>query len=240
MKRNIAIGVISITLTIFVLIALSAFTSSDASLSRDVRNPGRFDGISLSIAAKVYIVQDSECRLDIQADDDDLDKIETIIKNGKLQIKSKSWTANFKGKVIIHITMPELKDLSVSGSGSIIADSGFDCHELDMSVTGSGSIKMNKLTVQTVEALITGSGNIKLDGEKTAEALTLTITGSGSYSAEEMQVNEAMVRITGSGSAKIHVMENLETNITGSGSVLYQGDPLVNANSTGSGKTKKM
>lgn len=240
MKRNIAIGVISITLAMFVFIALSALTSSDASLFQDVRNPGRFDAISLSVAAKVYIVQDSECRLDIQADENDLDKIETIVKNGKLEIKSKSWTANFKGNVIIHITMPELKELSVSGSGSIIADSGFDCHELNMSVTGSGSIKMNKLAVQTVEGLITGSGKIKLDGAKTAEALTLTITGSGSYSAEELKVKEAMVRITGSGSAKIHVMENLETNITGSGNVLYQGDPMVNANSTGSGRTKKM
>jgi hypothetical protein len=240
MKRNIVIGVISIALAVLVLIALGAFTSSDASISRDVRNPDRFDGISLSVAAKVYILQDSECKLDIQADEDDLDKIETVVKNGKLEIKSKSWTASLKGNVIIHITMPELKDLSVSGSGSIIADSGFDCNELNMSVTGSGSIKMNKLTVQTVEALITGSGNIKLDGAKTAGVLTLTITGSGSYSAEELKVNEAMVRITGSGSAKIHVMENLETNITGSGNVLYQGDPMVNANSTGSGKTKKM
>ncbi len=240
MKRNIAIGVLSITLAMLILIGLSALTSSNASLSRDVRNLGNFDKISLAIAAKVYIVQDSEYSLDIQADEDDLDKIETIVKNGKLEIKLKSWTASCKGNVVIHITLPELKDLSVSGSGKIIADSGFNCQQLGMSVTGSGSIKMYKLTVQTVEALITGSGHIKLDGEKTAEALTLTITGSGSYSAEEMKVNEATVRITGSGSAKIHVMENLETNITGSGNVLYQGDPMVNANSTGSGRTKKM
>src|SRR4030042_68278 len=240
MKKYFLTKAISCPLIVFILLMLSAFSTSDASGMQEVRNPDNFSKISLSMAAKVYVVQGSECRLKIEADENDLEKIETSVKDGKLEIKTKSWASNLKDNVIVRITMPELTGLSVSGSGSVIAESGFDCQELDLSVTGSGSIKMSKLTASTVEALITGSGNIQLDGEKTAGERALTITGSGNYSAEAMEVNHARITITGSGSARINVINELKTNITGSGNVTYRGDPVVNASATGSGRTKKM
>ena len=225
---------------LIIFFCLRASSSTYVNNSKEVRNLEKFNHISLSIAAKVFITQGSECRLEIEANEDDLTKIETIVKNGKLDIKTKGWTSNLKGNIIINITMPELKGLSVAGSGSIIASSKFTCQDLNLAVTGSGAIKMDKLAVREVDATITGSGNIKLSGEPVATELSLTITGSGSYSAEGLKVDEANITITGSGSAKIHVVRDLSTNITGSGSVLYQGDPMINANSTGSGKTKKM
>ena len=240
MKKSHFFMVILSALFLIIFFCLRASSSTYVNNSKEVRNLEKFNRISLSLAAKVFITQGSECRLEIEADENDLEKIETVVKNGKLDIKTRSWTSNLKGNIIINITMPELKGLSVAGSGSIIANSNFTCQDLKLGVTGSGTIKMDKLAVQEVDAVITGSGNIKLSGEPVAAELSLTITGSGNYSAEELKVDEAHVTITGSGSAKIHVVKDLNTNITGSGSVLYQGDPMINANSTGSGKTKKM
>ncbi|MBN2215182.1 MAG: DUF2807 domain-containing protein [Bacteroidales bacterium] len=240
MKQNIRIRSVFYSPLMLILFVFGAFSYPVISGSQEVRNIDDFNCISLSIAAKVYILQGNECRLEIEASDDDLGIIETKVKDGKLEIKTRSWSANLSNNVTIHITIPELKGLSVAGSGNIIADSDFKCQDLDLSVTGSGAIKMADLTVQAIKALITGSGKIMLNGKKAADELSLTITGSGSYSAEEMQVNDAKVTITGSGSARINVAEELKTNITGSGNVHYKGDPMVDANATGSGKTKKM
>ena len=225
---------------LIIFFCLRASSSTYVNSTKEVRNLDKFNRISLSISAKVFIVQGSECRLEIEADKNDLAKIETEVKNGKLEIKTKNWTSNLKGNIIINITMPELEGLSVAGSGSIIANSNFNCQELNLAVTGSGTLKMEKLAVQKVDATITGSGNIRLSGEPVAGELSLTITGSGNYSAEGLKVDEANITITGSGSAKIHVVRDLKTNITGSGSVLYEGEPMINANSTGSGRTKRM
>lgn len=212
----------------------------NASPYQEVRNLDNFNSISLSIAAKVYIEQGSTFRVAIDADANDLDKIETEVRNGRLDIKSKNWSSNIKGSVVINITMPELTGLSVAGSGSFAASSTFRCNELNLSVTGSGNIKMEELSAETVDALITGSGNIALNGNKTVEQLKLNITGSGSYSAPDLKTDQVKITITGSGSAKINAVKELDTNITGSGDVHYKGDPIVNAHSTGSGKTRKM
>lgn len=240
MKKSNFITVILFSMFLIIFFCLRGFSSSFIPNSKEIRNLEKFNSISLSISAKVFIVQGSECRLEIEADEDDLAKIETEVKNGKLEIKTKNWVSNLHGNIVINITMPELKGLSVAGSGSIMANSEFKCQELDLAVTGSGTIKMENLAVKELDAVITGSGNIKLNGGPAADDLTLTITGSGSYSAEGLKINEARINITGSGSAKVHVVRELNTNITGSGSVLYQGDPIINANSTGSGRTKKM
>ncbi len=240
MKKRQFIVVILTTVLLTVFFCLRAHSSTIIPDSKEIRNVGKFSSISLSMAAKVYIEQGPECRLEIEADDDDLEKIKTEVKNGKLNISTKNWTSNLKGNVIINITMPELEGMVIAGSGSIVAGSKFSCEELDLSVTGSGAIKMENLSVGELDAMITGSGNIKLNGDPAADELSLTITGSGSYTSEGLKINEANISITGSGSAKVHVIKKLQTNITGSGNVYYQGDPIVNANSTGSGKTKKM
>lgn len=228
------------TMFLFVFLCLRVFSSSFVPDSKEIRNPGKFSRISLALAAKVYLVQGSECRLEIEANDNELEKIKTEVKNGKLNIGTKSWASGPKGSVTIKITMPELEGLSVAGSGSIVADSRFDCEELDLDISGSGAIKMKNLSVQELDAAITGSGHIKLNGEPAADELSLTITGSGDFSSEGLRIEEVKITITGSGSAKVHVVRKLTTNITGSGNVYYQGDPMINANSTGSGKTRKM
>lgn len=226
-----------LTSTIFGLLML---LTVNASPYQEVRNLDNFNSISLSIPAKVYIQQGSSFRVAIDADENDLDKIETEVRNGKLDIKNKNWSSNIKGSVVINITMPELTALSVAGSGSFTTSSVFKCNDLNLSVTGSGNIKMEELSAEKLDALITGSGNISLNGNKTAGELKLNITGSGSYSAPDLKTDKVMITITGSGSAKINAVKELDTNITGSGDVHYKGDPIVNAHSTGSGKTRKM
>jgi hypothetical protein len=240
MKKSQFIMVMLSIMFLIVFLCLRAFSSSIVPDSEEIRNPGKFSRISLALSAKVYLVQGPECKLEIEANDNDLDKIKTEVKNGKLHIGTKSWASGPKGSVTIHITMPELEGLSVAGSGSIVASKGFDCNELDLDISGSGAIKMVNLSVEELDATITGSGHIKLNGEPAADELSLTITGSGSFSSEELKIDEADINITGSGSAKVHVIKELTTNITGSGNVHYRGDPMINANATGSGRTKKM
>ena len=75
-----------LTSTIFGLLML---LTVNASPYQEVRNLDNFNSISLSIPAKVYIQQGSSFRVAIDADENDLDKIETEVRNGKLDIKNK-------------------------------------------------------------------------------------------------------------------------------------------------------
>ncbi len=226
-------------LTALIGILLLAFSPEKKFISGETRTPGNFSKVSLAISANVTIVQGSQCKIEIDADEDDLEKIETEISNETLNIKTKSWSG-INHNVTIKITMPDLKGISVAGSGKVSSDTQFKSNDLKLAVSGSGNIVLTDNGAESIDAVITGSGNIHLKGGKFANELKVTITGSGSYSSIGMQVSNASVTITGSGSAKVDVTGELKTYITGSGNVYYQGNPMVNANSTGSGKTKKM
>lgn len=61
--------------------------------------------------------------LEIDEDESDLERIETLVQNGTLRIRlkrdAKNYNIPFKKKVNIYITAKKLDALAVSGSGSL-------------------------------------------------------------------------------------------------------------------------
>ncbi|NJK85898.1 MAG: DUF2807 domain-containing protein [Bacteroidales bacterium] len=233
MKKNIQIGFLA---TALVILITSAKTDS---ASRETRKVEGFSKISLSISADVYLEQGKEFKVEVEADEDDLEKIITEVTGDELRIKNKNWHDNL-GKSTIYITMPEINGVSVSGSGSVSAKSSVKTSDLDLTISGSGSIYFDDLSSQEMKARITGSGNINCSGKDKASMLYTEITGSGNFNGNKFVAEKVEVRITGSGKANVHATSNLNTEITGSGDVNYAGNPKVNANTTGSGKTRSM
>lgn len=207
---------------------------------KEIRNVGQFSAISLTISADVFLTQGSVQKIEIEGDKSSLEEIETTVNGQTLKICTKDMFHGNIGKVSVYITVPGINALTISGSGDIAAGSDITADELDLNVSGSGSIRFSGLSAREVSATITGSGNIDITAGKGQSELDVVITGSGSFSAEGFSVPEVDVNITGSGSARVWALKELETNITGSGNVAYKGDPQVNARSTGSGKTRSI
>jgi len=222
--------------------ALLAFSCTAPVLSgetvKEIRNVSPFSAVSLAISADVFLVQGPVQKVEIEGDKTSLEEIETVVSDETLKIRTKDMFHGNIGKVSVYITVPKVNALSVTGSGDIAAESDIRTDELDLDVSGSGSIRFSKLYAREVSATITGSGDIDISAGEAQSELEVVITGSGSVSAEGFSVQEADVTITGSGSARILAVKELETNITGSGNVLYKGNPQVNAKATGSGRTR--
>jgi hypothetical protein len=204
---------------------------------KESRNVDPFTSISLNISADVFLTQGSPQKIEMEGDSKSLAEIETTVSGGKLKIQTKSRFGGNLGHVSIYITIPEIDELSVAGSGNITAKSSLKSDELDMEVSGSGSVSIKDLDVREASATITGSGNINIASGQAQSELDVVITGSGSFSGEGFSADEVDVTITGSGSAEVWAVKELDTNITGSGNVGYKGNPQVSANTTGSGRT---
>ncbi len=202
---------------------------------KEARDVSTFTGVSLGISGDLYLTQGSPQKVVIQAENN-LDEIETEVRNGVLRIKTDNWNSRIKG-VKIWITMPEVEALNVSGSGDIIAETPINADELELKVSGSGSINISELNGDEIEAAISGSGDLKLAGS--ADEMELRISGSGSVFAEELKVNECGIKISGSGSCKIDVTGELDASISGSGRVTYYGNPQIDARISGSGKVRQ-
>jgi hypothetical protein len=202
---------------------------------KEERDVSSFSGIALAISGDLYLTQGSPQKVVIQADQN-LDKIETQVRDGILKIRTDSWTARVKG-VKIWITAPAVEALHVSGSGNILAETSIQADELELRVSGSGKIKVPELKGDEVDAAISGSGDILLGGS--ADEIEIRISGSGDVYAEEFQVNECGIKISGSGDCRIDATGELEAAISGSGSITYYRNPQIDARVSGSGKVRK-
>jgi hypothetical protein len=202
---------------------------------KEERDVSSFTGVSLGISGDLYITQGSPQKVVVQAENN-MDEIETVVKDGVLRIKTDNWNSKIKGAKI-WVTMPEVESLNVSGSGDIVAETPINADELELKVSGSGTIDISELKGDEIGAAISGSGDIKLAGS--ADEMELRISGSGSVYADGLKLSECGIKISGSGSCKIDVTGELDASISGSGRVTYYGNPQIDARVSGSGRVRK-
>ena len=136
------------------------------------------------------------------------------------------------GDVDYALTVQEISDIEIDGSGDVIVDfTGAD--DISVSIEGSGDIKGAGIDASTVTSSIEGSGDIELTGR--ADEHTLEIDGSGNFDGQDFETERARVSISGSGDVEVFVTETLDADISGSGEIRYTGDPKVSSNVSGSG-----
>ncbi len=224
---------------IFGLLIVSLFLVNCTVLAeKENRAVTDFTKISYSLPGSLEIVQADKVSLMLEGDQEDLKKIITKVEGDHLKIYTKGSSSGM-GDVKVYVSIKELNELSVAGSGDAVVKSELKTEKLELDLSGSGNIQCEELICKELEVDIAGSGDIYVGGEAEKE-IELNIAGSGDIRAENLKTSEAEVNIAGSGSVKIWVTDKLETNIVGSGDVYYKGNPLVDAESIGSGSTKSM
>jgi hypothetical protein len=214
--------------------------SGSGVIKSETRDVTGFTGIALSLPGKVTIVQSGKEGVAIEADDNFLPLIETVVERGTLKIRTTERDVNFKGKNIkINITVNAINidSLSVAGSGDIVADQ-LNSPKLKASVAGSGDVNIKTLTSDAVTISIAGSGDLYLGG--TANQLEGSIAGSGTVKADRLKTKDVRLKIAGSGDAAVWATENLKVSVAGSGDIRYWGDAKVSQSVAGSGSIKRL
>lgn len=195
------------------------------------RSLAPFSGVQNSLSAEVHISQGPQEDIRIEAQENILANMITRVKNGRLEIVFDENVRRHDG-IKIWITIPEIKEIAVSGSGELYSDGVIEGEAIEVNISGSGDVDL--LTeVQSIEANVSGSGEVKLAGS--AEEATFSVAGSGEIRALEMPLKQAKVYVSGSGDCHLEVLERLGVSISGSGNVRYRGRPLVNSSISGSG-----
>ena len=228
----------SLSLLPVILMLIACIQPSVAQdMKKETRRVDNFNRLSLAIAGDVHLKQGSTS-LVIEAEEDILPLIDTEVKDGLLTIKFNKRIVPRHDKITIHASMPEVRGLSVAGSGNILAEGSVESDELKLSIAGSGDISLKKLSVADLKASIAGSGDIFLGGTGRQGNLKASISGSGDMKIP-LEFENATIAISGSGDCSVHVTGSLDTSIAGSGSVTYEGNPVVNARVSGSGSVKQ-
>ena len=203
------------------------------------RNMPYFSGIISSLGQKVNVVQDTASFVEIKAQQNILDVLETFISGDNLILKIKKGFIIGKNQdIAITIHTPALKYLELDGSGYITVKDTANSDNLKCNLSGSGSIQLENILIQnSFTGAIDGSGNILIKGG-TARNANFECNSSGGINSTGLAAENVRAVINGSGTIKVMAVKSLNANINGSGTVYYTGNPALLISVSGSGSVK--
>ena len=200
-----------IYLSVFVAVINLATTNLfGQSAEKETRNVSGFTEIGFGIAGNLYINIGPEFKVILEGEKKVLEDIITEVSGRRLLIKKENWRLNMNEKVNVYITMPEIKGLSVSGSGKAEIKDAVKTENLNLSVSGSGKLYTNDMMVSNLDCRISGSGGIILGGTGNATKADISISGSGNFSGEPVKIGSAEIHISGSGNCDCNVTESTQ------------------------------
>lgn len=206
---------------------------ADGPISTIDLNLPEFSGIALAMDARVEITQGPDQTVTVEGKSDIFDELDLDVSNsGVWTIRTNDCVRNV-GNLIFYITVPDLNEIKISGSGKIISTNTFVGGDIELKISGSGELDV-ALEADDIAMDISGSGKIFLEG--VADQLDLNISGSGDLRAFNLTAREGNIKISGSGDAEVRLEDRLDVRITGSGDVYYKGQPLLDVSITGSGE----
>lgn len=201
------------------ILALGSVTSAHAFESEETREVPAFDEVELDGSFDVEVRVGGERSVKIIVDDEeDLERIEVEVRNGRLHIWSKrenriSFNFGRNHRRLVEVTVPSLKGAYLDGSGDLIV-TGIDADEF----TGE----------------LDGSGDLALSG--TCTNLDADLDGSGDIRARNLECSNVDVRLDGSGDITVFASESVTARLRGSGDIDVRGKPKQRDTSTsGSG-----
>jgi len=180
-------------------------------------------GIDLSIRDNVYISQGDAQRIFIEGQDNVIAELNKEVNEGIWKIYFPRKPAQYKN-MKIHITVPDINYISLSGPGMVISKTMMELDTLSLVVTGSGNIDVDAY-VDKLHCSMIGKGDIFLKG--TCEKQYVSITGEGRINSFDMPTRQCIATIEGNGTGDVAVDEKLNVKIKGNGSVNYYGNPEV-------------
>lgn len=199
------------------------------------RSISSFTAIDLRMNGNVYYKKGNMTALEIVAQQNILDQLETSVINNSLVIQYRNGkTADADEGIHINVTAPQVNSFTLNTSGSIYCLDDIETTNLFLHTSGSGNISLKNVQAGSIEAISRVSGSITArDGSVQNE--NLKTSGSGQINLSGILARTATVRTSGSGKVQVRAADYLHATIEGSGSIYYGGYPDVTSHISGSG-----
>jgi len=209
-------------LAVLILMLVSGFAFAQ---TKETRTVGSFSKLSFRVPGKLILKQGSTPSVVLEGDKEFLSKIETEVEGGKLTIGREDkwrwtdWSWKDDNKITAYVTMTTIEYLGVAGSGDLVGEGKFSTGDIELRVSGSGSLQIEVDAKGNINADVSGSGDVTLKGA--CQNLDSSISGSGKVNAQVSVTGKADVSISGSGKMVASGTANeIKARISGSGKVL--------------------
>ena len=222
-------------LIIAIAICMGAITAKGKDRLEKTVQVTQFDKVSLTAGFVVKYTQGLNHECTIFASPKDMEHVKAEVKNNQLYLsviidkkkmkKMKYSTSILSEDVIVNVTSPELVKASCVGSGEFIATTDIKSEDVKFDISGTGEIKLKKVTADNMTLTIAGAGDIKIDNvDAECQKTVLSVAGAGEISASFTDCDELKCSIAGAGEIELKgKVANYSESIAGAGKIKKDG-----------------
>lgn len=208
----------------------------DGNVITEQRSIDSFDKIDISGHFKVFINQGNTEKLELEADNNLIDLIETETKSNTLYIKSKKPIGDAES-LKLYISVKNITEIDISGAVELNSKGTIEAENLEIDISGAADINIG-VDVISLSMEMSGASETTLRGK--AENFDIELSGASDLQAEKLKTKHTSVDISGAGNAKVFAKKTLKVEVSGAGSVKYKGNPKITKDISGAGSVTKL
>jgi hypothetical protein len=194
--------------------------------------PGPFDTLVLDGSATVRLVQGADDSVFIEGDDEIQGAVDLDLDGGVLRLRpSGSWKFWRSKQIQIVVTARELRRLEIKGAADVVAAEPLRLKQLQVRISGAGSVRLDRLKADKLEFNVSGSGTGQLAGA--VDELTVRISGRGAYLGENLASQSANLAVSGAGEVRVWATKELTAHVSGVATIDFWGNAKVTRTNSG-------
>ncbi|PRX54289.1 head GIN domain-containing protein [Flagellimonas meridianipacifica] len=193
-----------------------------------------FTVVSAAEGLDVFVTQDRDFSISIEADENVIDLIATDIRDGKLRIHTTENIGRATKK--IYVTLPEIEGLRSSSGADLIVQNVIQADKLELDAS-SGSDLHVELNASEVEADASSGADIKLSGK--ADMLYVDASSGADIRARDLEVKKCNAEASSGSDISVNVSESLVADASSGADISYTGEASVEKKKSVSGSVHK-
>jgi hypothetical protein len=216
--------------------ALASLVFASFALAQGVEGhrytPGPFDAVVISGSALIRLVQGSDDSVFIEGDDEAQRAVSFDLEGGTLRVNpSGAWKFWRSRQQQIVVTARDLKRIEISGSAEVVAPESLKLRQLQVRISGAGTVRLDKLKAERLDFNVSGKGTGLISGA--VEDLVVRISGRGTYLGENLACQVADITVSGAGDLKVWAVKDLTASVSGFATIDFWGSAAVHRTSSG-------
>jgi hypothetical protein len=224
-----------------ILIALTLNSCVDAidgngNVVKEKRTISSFNKIDISGAYEVLLHKGTQEKLEIEADENLLEFIETEVRNNTLFISSSQPIGNSES-LILYITTVNLDEIDVSGAIELRNKGSYTSENLAIEVSGAADINLD-VNLENLTLNMSGASETTFTGN--ADNFKIELSGAGELDAKKLKTRNTSMLISGASSASVFAKKTLDISVSGAASVRYKGSPKITKSISGAGSIEQI
>ncbi|MEZ4808957.1 MAG: head GIN domain-containing protein [Allomuricauda sp.] len=193
-----------------------------------------FTVVSASEGLDVFVTQDQDYKITVEADENIIDLIGTDIKDGKLKIHAIENIGKATKK--IYVSLPRITALKSSSGADLIVQNVIESEKIDLDAS-SGSDLNVELIAREVSADASSGADIRISGQ--ADMLEAEASSGADIKAHELVTKKCNADASSGADITVNVSESLVADASSGADISYTGDASVQTKKSVSGSVRK-